>query len=573
MITNIYKKGIVKAAATFIGLTASLFTMTSCDDFLDIQPQEFVPLEKFWSQKSDVDEVVAGCYSAMQTNAIVSRMYVWGEMRSENCINVGNLKDVSLERVIKEDINASNAYTYWGDFYNVINRCNTVMLYAPKVAEVDPAYSQSQLNAHLSEVITLRALCYFYLIRTFQNVPYTEEAHIDDTQRMSIPQTPFNEVLDKLIAQLEDVLAKDMAVEKYPATNAYSNTARVTKYTIYALLCEMYLWKQNYDKCISYANTIIEYKKELAEEEGYTKSQFSDWYGYPIIGTGTKSSTTYGRDFISIFSVGNSIESIFELTYTKGNKNALSNSCAAAFFGNRSDPGMVTFSQYVGTDQSEQAYNIFDKANKGLDARGYANFNIGSNNTGIVKPTLNGAVNVYAEKKSASVGSVYDKIGSNDPNKANVIIYRISDIMLLKAEAHALKGELEQAFELVDAVNKRSLMKSTYTSDVLDQSKYTSQEDMLDLVYQERERELMYEGKRYYDLVRRSLRDNNTEYLAEHVCNKDDKMKTAIQNKFSKKMNYIFWPVNLDEIKANPDLVQNDAFGSGENSSFKKVTE
>jgi hypothetical protein len=36
-----------------------------------------------------------------------------------------------------------------------------------------------------------------------------------------------------------------------------------------------------------------------------------------------------------------------------------------------------------------------------------------------------------------------------------------------------------------------------------------------------------------------------------------------------KKMDAIYWPYNLDEIKVNPHLHQNSAFGSGENSSYE----
>jgi hypothetical protein len=35
-----------------------------------------------------------------------------------------------------------------------------------------------------------------------------------------------------------------------------------------------------------------------------------------------------------------------------------------------------------------------------------------------------------------------------------------------------------------------------------------------------------------------------------------------------KKMDAIYWPYNLDELKVNPYLIQNSAFGSGENSSY-----
>ncbi|MCQ2220907.1 MAG: RagB/SusD family nutrient uptake outer membrane protein, partial [Prevotella sp.] len=166
----------------------------------------------------------------------------------------------------------------------------------------------------------------------------------------------------------------------------------------------------------------------------------------------------------------------------------------------------------------------------------------------------------------------------------NYIIYRLTDIMLLKAEALVLKIQEEgaiaegtpdyelysQAFELVDAVNKRSLLEPTPYTHVLDITKHATKLGALNLVYDERQRELMFEGKRYFDLVRRSLREDNTDYLANHVSNKNASTAAIVRSKMQK-IDAIFWPYNLDETKCNKNLVQNPAFGSGENSSYEKT--
>ncbi|MCI6491597.1 MAG: RagB/SusD family nutrient uptake outer membrane protein, partial [Prevotella sp.] len=127
---------------------------------------------------------------------------------------------------------------------------------------------------------------------------------------------------------------------------------------------------------------------------------------------------------------------------------------------------------------------------------------------------------------------------------------------------------LEKAFDLVDAVNKRSLMQ-TELKNTLVLADYGSKTAITNLVYEERNRELMFEGKRFFDLVRRSQRDGNTDYLRSNVSNKSVDIKSTIESKMQK-MDAIYWPYNLDEIKANPNLKQNSAFGSGENSSYEK---
>ena len=116
--------------------------MTSCSKFLEIEPLNEIVLENFWNEKADVDGIIAGCYSGLQADAMVSRMIIWGEARSENIgAGLNSNNDVNLLNVLNENIMATNGYTTWEGFYNIINRCNTVIKYAPQVAASDPSYS------------------------------------------------------------------------------------------------------------------------------------------------------------------------------------------------------------------------------------------------------------------------------------------------------------------------------------------------------------------------------------------------------------------------------------------------
>ena len=94
---------------TLYNMVAAAFLaggMTACADFLEIEPQTEILEENFWNAKGDVDGMVAGCYQTMQGDAILKRMMVWGEFRSENLSpgheDVGN-RDASLEKLLKEN--------------------------------------------------------------------------------------------------------------------------------------------------------------------------------------------------------------------------------------------------------------------------------------------------------------------------------------------------------------------------------------------------------------------------------------------------------------------------------------
>jgi len=105
-------------------------------------------------------------------------------------------------------------------------------------------------------------------------------------------------------------------------------------------------------------------------------------------------------------------------------------------------------------------------------------------------------------------------------------------------------------------------------SNALNAEQYTTKALLNNLVYEERERELMFEGKRWFDLVRRSEREGNTSYLRQQVYAKGSQNASVVQS-FLAQMDAIYWPYHIDEMKANTNLVQNPAFGSGENGSYE----
>lgn len=587
---NIKKLGLMGA----MGLMGMM--QTGCTDFLQIEPQNEIILEKFWTDKDDVHSIIAGCYSAFQSTDNIKAMMVWGEFRSDNVYVGENVNsDGDLEKVLIENIDAKNKYTNWDGFYNVINRCNTVIHYAPGVAEKDPAYTQSELKADIAEVTALRSLAYFYLIRTFRDVPYSSEAFIDDSQKMDLPATKFEDVLDSLINSLESV--KGDAVRRYPETTPVYQTGRITRDAINAMLCEMYLWKQDYDNCIKYADLVIESKKEIAEENrkessNYGSSGTADPYeltnGYPLVPS-QFTGKNFGNAYETVFGSDrnarrNAQEIIFQLVFSDNpqSSNMIANGAVDAFYGNQSaQVGLVAPPDFMLEERDAEATNrvVFSPSNKKMDARMYENF---STTDKCINKYTTDDITIGAQSSTPTVS--YSSKYAQGQNGSNWIIYRLSDIMLMKAEALSQKLQegsteevvefnkplLDEAFTLVNAVNKRSVCwPLAELKDTLVRNDYKDKTTMDKLVYQERQRELMYEGKRWYDLVRISRRTGNTSDLVVAALRKVQTSSALIQNKLSK-MDAIYWPYNLEEIKVNKNLVQNPAFDSGEDKSYKK---
>ncbi len=560
--------------------------LSSCSDFLVIEPQNEIILEKFWNEKADVDGVVASCYAKMQSEPVIKRMMVWGEFRSENVSTGSNIdKDLDLGRIFRDNITASNGYTTWVDFYYIINTCNTVIKYAPTVAAKDPGYTETELKATIAEVSALRDLCYFYLIRTFCDVPYSTEAFTDDDQRMDLPASSFDDILDWLIADLENV--KDNAVTSYAATNdrdRFNKTGRITRDAINAMLCEMYLWKKDYQNCIKYADIIIDHKKQIAEEQLNNGNRVQDdgrLNGFPLTANSWRNSTEFGYAYTDIFGSGNSDESIFELVFIDDNSMP-SNAAVTNFYGVSLLPGFAAPSMAVAEQGNSIAFT-----NK-YDTR-YYDYMFGTlpsdGKSAIYSINKYKGEFTYVYLPSLSNISIYFSTYPDKRNKSNWIIYRLADIMLMKAEALTQLVEdvpdtddggnaeivesntklLNEAFYIVNAINKRSIGQ-TILRDTLLRSDYTTKSQMEDLVMDERQRELMFEGKRWYDLVRYSRRSGNTQYLSTNATAKYSSDKAIVQNKLTK-MTAIYWPYNREELKVNKNLHQNPSFSSGDSGN------
>jgi hypothetical protein len=154
---------------------------------------------------------------------------------------------------------------------------------------------------------------------------------------------------------------------------------------------------------------------------------------------------------------------------------------------------------------------------------------------------------------------------------ANWIFYRLTDMMLIKAEAEIERGEegYERAFMLINQVNKRANDVTTAArTDTLKMSDYVnSKASMEELLMAERQREFMFEGKRWYDLVRMARRDGNNTRLISLTSRKYIENVNALKIKLADP-NIIYFPYAKSELKVNPLLKQNPAFNKGEDSEL-----
>ena len=551
-----------------------LFTLlplfSSCSDFLDIQPMNSTVLENYWKEKADVTGTVNGCYEALASEDVLTRFGVWGELRSENVVAGTNVPNNVLE-ILKENLLQTNDLCNWSSVYKVINRCNIVCHYAPEVEALDPNYTANELKATIAEMKTIRALCYFYLIRTFRDVPYVTEPSIDDNQNYVVPATKFDVVLDSLINDLERV--KDDAQNRYSVEKVQNksiyvpreNNSRITRWSVYALLADLYLWKGDWDNVVKYCDLVLAHKaqqyKELLTMDQITDMDLYD--GVPLILEAIKGQQNVGNAYTTIFGEGNSFESLFELYYN--GSTGQENKWVSNYYGNRDNHvgrlrAAESLMEGFDTDQNQiwmsqkdcRAYEAMENEGTSYSITKYprerASFSL----------TQPGNVRVSGERRSSA--------------NSNWIFYRLSDVMLMKAEALIQRegeGDWPEAFKLINNVYKRAnnIAPETTTGSLLYETYSTSKDKMEDLLFTERHREFLFEGKRWFDLVRMSRRDGNTDRLVSCAIRKQRQDINVIKIKLTDP-NYIYFPYAKSELKVNPLLKQNPAFDKGEEGNL-----
>ena len=143
-------------------------------------------------------------------------------------------------------------------------------------------------------------------------------------------------------------------------------------------------------------------------------------------------------------------------------------------------------------------------------------------------------------------------------------MYRLSDVMLMKAEALAqLTLTNNSKTEILNLVNK-TYLRSNPLADSLHVSNYSDKEALERLVLRERHRELLFEGKRWFDLMRFVRRKNDAKVMLSYISFKLTGNSMGV-SKMSV-MDALYMPVLKSQIDINPNLTQNP-FYTDENMS------
>lgn len=466
---------------------STLLVLSSCKDWLTLEPEDKLIKDEFWKKTADINAALAGTYNAMRNVSLKSLLL--GEVRADLAV-FDETNFASYARIAASNINSTMGEANWADYYKAINLANTLMYYDDEVFENDKTFTQEMKDGVEAEALFIRSLAYFYLIRLWKDVPLVINASISDTSNLFVPKNSEKEVIGQIIKDLNN--AKEMAyTTEFLGTNYFYG--RANRYSILALLADVYLWDEQYQNCVNACDEII----------------ISGQYGLEPYET-----------FFNIYYPGNSpVESIMEFQYD--------------FDMNQPNP---IYDNLIPTSGSPRVTFNTQNLNRLMNKADPRRFQ-GS-----------GATWKYAGKDA--FGAVRREANERS---ANWLIYRYADILLLKAEAEIELNNFDEANTLIGQVSDRVGMTYIPSNDIT---------LLRQAVLDEKGREFIFEGKRWFDLLRAAKRDNfaNKQIIIDMILSGADiKQQAVLKTKVYDTLSY-YLPIYQDELDHNPLLEQNSYY-------------
>lgn len=568
---------------------AAAACLTSCDDWLDLQPENATTAEEYWKTEADVASAMTGIYC----NWLSASADIWqmSEMRAD-MVAPSSVTYADYVYVREGNITSRNRFVSWLKFYEIINQCNLLLERSEIALSNDPSYTVKQDSIYHAQARVVRDLMYFYLIRLWKDVPYITWAYYNDQQPRLVGASKQMDILNALIADLEAVQNDGYLPYNYSSASVDRalNKGQVTMYMLKALLADMYRMKgsyatdlqtsqEAYQKSLDLCNAIIEsgqyalipFKKSTAVESGLdlkdltTKADSSFYYMVDILPT---------EWYDGLYVTGNSNESIMELQQDKSSYNN------AGFFQILSSPRYYT----ANVDLFNNVLFLPTEKELALacryrDIRSMMNVAIYNGNTCLWK---------YCGK------SFDEGISKSSDYKKNVIVYRLAEIYLMKAEvltqlAMAHGDDQDMLLEAYRAVFKvRDRAGAVETTDLQTGAGQAMQDlywqelrtdapillapgtikgtAMEKLVLDEEAREMAFEGRRWFDVLRHAERNQegkgactggNIGYLLSISGSCTETSKVAyITGQFSKPdfryLPYPYQDVSLNQLNNGP---------------------
>jgi hypothetical protein len=424
-----------KLVLTLISLSALLGT--SCEkETLDQKPQASLDASTAIKDASSVTAATLGIYSGFQSgNYWGLRYFAFSDMYADNINHVGTFPSFSAIWNVAILPDNTEVNSMWNSMYSTINRANTVIAAVPGIAD------QSVVKDNvLAEARILRANVYFDLIRYWGG----SKTGFNQAGGVGVPLvlTPTLVEADaKPKARATEAAVMGQVITDLDfaiGVSTFGNTnvaGRVGKDYAKALRARVALYMGDYATAQNYAT-------ELIGSSRYT--------------------LTAGADYKNIWALKNTKESLWEIQYEPTNSNSI-----AFFYYTTATGGRNEIATSSGLNTAHEAGDLRQAIN--------------------ATATGGAATNLKTLK--------FTRVATGDDN---VVMFRLSELYLIRAEARAQLGtDLVGALADLNVVRTRAGLAANTTA--------TTTATLMTAILKERRIEFAHEGHRFFDLKRTNL--------------------------------------------------------------------
>lgn len=457
----------------------------SCEDLLNTQVRSSITGQNFWQSENDFNPYVTGIYNRFRSHM---DNFAFSEDRSEMWKQGYNAR---FSDYWAQNITAANTGD-WTSLYGTIGHCNLLL----EKIEPFPFSNAATKNRIMAEAHALRAATYFYMAKIWGDVPLVLKAVVDEHEPL-YERSPVAKIFEQINADI------DKSLTLFPEAG-YVDKYRFSKPAVNALKADVKMWS---GKVLGGGATDLNAAIAAITE---------------VENSGVSLQATYG----TIFDNRKNNEIVFSMylnrsEYTSG---AYTN-CLLRFDGsggsdNAAELPMSLVGQQAYT-LSTDALALFQKfpADKRI-SRTY------------IPEIFKGVIKNYWPNKLIGTKYADDRVPDSD-----FIIYRLSDLLLLKAEAYAALNQIPDALTNLNKVRTRAGIPN-YT----ETTKALVEKEILD----ERGRELYNEMKRWWDLVR--AHKSGVVDIYKYIPNLKGKTTP------------IYWAVHVNVMAKNSKLVQTQGY-------------
>ena len=431
-----------------------LGSLVACEKFLDEKPQSDLTKENTdtqeqvsaYSSVSDAKSELNGVYALFKADIYEGNAFNIGDCMSDNCYIGGD--GVSEEQLDNLTISATNSViaTSWSQFYAIVGSATNVI---ENVKLMDSSLIDDATRAQIiADAKFARAWVLFDIVKywgaapmTLQLIPSITVDNIDKWYPIMYPsRTSEEEIYAQIISDLDENTIKNLPSK---SAGAFCGTQGAA----YGLLAKVYATmgkksERDYSKVVDMCDNVIK-------------------QGYSLV-----------PDFESLWTVDGkfSSESIFEMYFSDAAEQH--NWAYWVLLSDVSGEVVVSWRRYCTPTQ-----DLVAKFDKEKDVR--------------YKSSIYWTAVPYDTYWPAKNYPLAYKIRQKE---SDIILLRLADILLLKAEALVELNRPKEAMMIVNDIRNRAGLSGLSLSLSVTEARLA--------VENERQLELLFEGQRWWDLIR-----------------------------------------------------------------------